>query len=46
MRVDDIKGESHHLGAANENGNLTFFVTFLIMMLFFVVAAFIEKYKP
>jgi len=47
MRVEDIKSESHHLGAANENGNLTFFVTFLIMMLFFfVVAAFIEKYKP
>ena len=47
MRVEDVSTDSPHLGATNENGQLTFFVLFLVMMLFFfVVAAFIEKYKP
>ena len=38
---------NHFLAASSENGNLDFFVFFLIMMLFlFICAAVIEKYKP
>jgi hypothetical protein len=40
-------GHSPRLNAAHENGNLDFFVLFLVMMLFFFIsAAIIEKYKP
>jgi NhaP-type Na+/H+ or K+/H+ antiporter len=38
---------NHLLAASHENGNLDFFVLFLVMMLFFFIcAAVIEKYKP